>query len=153
MKMIQIAAACLLLLAGVAIAQESAKPTKTSPKSNASALEAKVRKFWEDYKNKDKASVGATLADGFREFEEGQSSISDKKAELASLDEYELLSYTLKDFTVKPLGSNAALVTYSAQYEGKSGGEVAKGNSIFGEVWIQQGNDWKSLYVQETYVK
>ena len=24
---------------------------------------------------------------------------------------------------------------------------------VFGEVWIRQGNDWKALYEQETYVQ
>ena len=68
-------------------------------------------------------------------------------------DEYDLLSYTLSDFNVKPTGPNSAVVTYIAQYEGKSGGEVAKAKSVFGEVWIRVGSQWKALYMQETYVK
>lgn len=40
-----------------------------------------------------------------------------------------------------------------AQYEGKSGGEVTKAKSVFGEVWVLTGDDWKALYLQETYVK
>ena len=51
------------------------------------------------------------------------------------------------------IAPDAALVTYIAQYEGKSGGEVSKGKSVFGEVWIRSGQRWKALYMQETYVK
>jgi hypothetical protein len=40
-----------------------------------------------------------------------------------------------------------------ADYEGKTGGETAKAKSVFGEVWTRTGNDWKALYMQETYVK
>jgi len=68
-------------------------------------------------------------------------------------DEFELLSCTLSDFTVKPIGPNAVVVTYIARYEGKSAGQVSKGKSVFGEVWIRQGHRWKDLYRQETYVK
>jgi hypothetical protein len=149
MKIIVMAVAYSLLLATVAAAQE--KPTD---KSNASAhvLEAKVRKVWEDFKNKNKESVAAALADDFRVVEEDTSGFGDKKTDIASVDELELVSYTLKDFTVKSLGPRAALVTYVAHYESKSGGQTAKADSVFGEVWTHEGNDWKALYLQETYI-
>ena len=149
MKIIVMAVAYSLLLATVAAAQE--KPTD---KSNASAhvLEAKVRKVWEDFKNKNKEPVAAALADDFRVVEEDTSGFGDKKTDIASVDELELVSYTLKDFTVKSLGPRAALVTYVAHYESKSGGQTAKADSVFGEVWTHEGNDWKALYLQETYI-
>ena len=121
--------------------------------SDAAPVEAQVRKLWEAFKNKDKATLSSLLDDNFRMFEEGLTTFGDKKAEVNGPDEYELLSYTLTDFAVKPIGADAALVTYNAQYEGKSGGEVLKGKSIFGEVWIRSGGKWKSFYMQETYVK
>ena len=151
MKMTLTAVAFLLLLASTARAQELQQAVKSAPAPP--ALEAKVRKVWGDFKNKDKASLGAALADGFREIEEGGSGFGDKKAEIASVDEFELTSYILKDFTVKALGTRSALVTYSAHYEGKTGGQVQKSDSIFGEVWVHEGTDWKVLYIQETTVK
>ena len=105
------------------------------------------------FQEQDKATLSAFLDDEFRMFEEGLTTFGDKKAEVNAPDEYELLSYTLSDFVVKPIRPDAAIVTYNAQYEGKSGGEVLKGNSVFGEVWIRSGGKWKSLYLQETYVK
>ena len=140
----------LLLLAAVAVAQQ--KPA-VQPDADASQLEGQVRKLWEAFKQKDKATLSAMLDDGFRQFEEGLSTFGDKKTEVNAPDEFELLSYTLSDFTVSRIGPNAALVTYVAQYEGKSGGEVSKGKSVFGEVWIRAGRRWKDLYTQETYVK
>ena len=120
---------------------------------SAPPVEAKVRKLWEAFKNKDKATLSSLLDDGFRQFEEGLSTFGDKKAEVNAVDEYELIRYTLSDFTVKPLGPNAVLVTYIAQYEGKSGGENQKAKSVFGEVWTHAGKDWQCSYMQETYVK
>jgi hypothetical protein len=151
-KMIHTAIAFLLLLTTAAAAQDLQHPAAKSA-SSTPVVEAKVRKLWEDFKNKNKASLAGELADGFREMEEGGSGFGDKKAEIAMVDDFELTSYVLRDFTVKSVGPQSALVTYSAHYEGKSGGQMAKSDSIFGEVWIREGNDWKALYIQETAVK
>jgi len=141
------------LTLGSAIAQE-----KTAPANSSSAvLEAHVQKLWAAFKAKDKVALSATLSDNFREFEEDTSEFGDKKTEVALVDDFDLASYTLKDFTVKPLGPNSALVTYVAHYESKSGGQTAKADSVFGEVWTRESgghkDDWKALYIQETYVK
>lgn len=152
MKIIHAAAACLLLLGSWATAQEiQHSVAKASPV--APAVEAKVRKVWEDFKDKNKQSLGAALANGFREMEEGGSGFGDKKAEIAMVDDFELTSYVLRDFAVTSLSPNSALVTYSAHYEGKTGGQLQKSDSIFGEVWVHEGNAWKALYIQETAVK
>jgi hypothetical protein len=150
MKRTVVAVAVLLLVASAATAQD-----KQAIKSGAvpAQVEAQVRKLWEAFKNKDKATLSALLDDGFRQFEEGLTAFGDKKTEVNAVDEFELISYTLSDFTVKSTAPNTALVTYIAQYEGKTGGEVSKAKSVFGEVWIHTGNEWKGLYMQETYVK
>ena len=148
---IVVALLLLLSLASAAAAQEEKQAAK--PGTVPAQLEARVRKLWEAFKNKDKASLSAILDGGFRQFEEGLSAFGDKKTEVNAVDDFELIRYALSDFTVKSIGPNAALVTYIAQYEGKSGGETTKGHSVFGEVWIRSGNEWKDLYMQETYVK
>ena len=140
-----------LFLATAAAAQEMQHPAKAG--TVPAQVEARVRELWEAFKNKDKAALSAMLDDEFRQFEEGLSAFGDKKTEVNAVDDFELLSYTLNDFIVKSIGPNAALVTYVAQYEGKSAGEVSKGHSVFVEVWIRWGSDWKDLYMQETYVK
>ncbi len=156
MKKALVAVAILLSLATAATAQkqpQAAKPQASKASTVSPQLEARVRKLWEAFKNKDKATLSTLLDGDFRQFEEGLSAFGDKKAEVNAVDEFELLNYTLSDFTIKSIGPNAALVTYIAQYEGKSGGEVSKGHSVFGEVWTHSGNEWKALYMQETYVK
>jgi hypothetical protein len=151
MKRTLVAVALLLLsFGGTVTAQEKQQAAKSVA---ASQLELRVRKLWEAFKNKDKATLSSLLDDKFHLFEEGLSAIGDKKAEVNAVDDFELLSYTLGDFAVKPIAPNAAVVTYTAQYEGKSGGEASKAKSVFGEVWIRAGNEWKAFYMQETYVK
>ena len=149
MKKTLVAVAVLLLSFASVAAQEKQPAAKPAPPP----IEAQVRKLWEAYKNKDKATLSAVLDGDFRQFEEGMSAFADKKTQVNSVDEFALLSYTLSDFKVKSIGPNAALVTYIAQYEGKSGGEVSKAKSAFGEVWVRAGGEWKGLYMQETYVK
>jgi|SRR5579862_8350050 len=144
-------AVLLLSLVCAATAQEKRQAVKSS--SGAPPVEAKVRKLWEAFKAKDKATLATLIDDRFRMFEEGLAAFGDKKSEVNSVDEFELVSYTLSDFNVTPVGPNAALVTYVAQYEGKSGGEVSKAKSVFGEVWVRAGGDWRNLYLQETYSK
>ncbi len=150
MKITLIAVACLLTLAG-ASAQEKLPVAKPS----SAVLEARVQKLWAAFKAKDKSALAATLSDNFREFEEDTTEFGDKKTEVALVDDFDLTSYTLKNFTVKPLGPNSALVTYMAHYESKSGGQTAKADSVFGEVWTREANDkdWKAFYIQETYLK
>jgi hypothetical protein len=151
MKRALIAVAVLLSLASTTAAQEKQQAAK--PGSVAPQLEARERKLWEAFKNKDKATLSAMLDGEFRQFEEGLSTFGDKKTEVNAVDGFDLISYTLSDFTIKSIGPNTALVTYIAQYEGKSAGETSKGKSVFGEVWIRAGNEWKDFYMQETYVK
>jgi hypothetical protein len=116
-------------------------------------VEAQVRKLWSAFQKKDKPTLSSLLDDNFRMFEEGLSDFADKKAEVNAVDDFELLNYSLSDFVVKPIGPDSAAVTYIAQYQGKSNGEVSKAKSVFGEVWIRKNGAWKNLYLQETYVK
>lgn len=140
----------VMIFASVVTAQE--KQTSNA-KLDATSLEAQVRNLWAAFQKKDKATLASLLDDHFRMFEEGLTAFADKKAEVNAVDEFELLNYTLSDFTVTPTGPNSAAVTYVAQYEGKSNGETSKAKSVFGEVWIRKNGTWKNLYLQETYVK
>ena len=152
MKRTLVAIAVLLLsFASVVAAQDKQHAAKSG--TTTLQIEGRERKLWEAFRKKDKAALSAMLDGGFRQFEEGLSAFGDKKAEVNAVDDFELISYTLSDFTIKSLGPNSALVTYIAQYEGKTGGETSKAKSVFGEVWVRDGNEWKELYMQETYVK
>ena len=120
MRATQISAVCVLLLASASAQSRKPEPSAGPP---ANILEAKVRKTWEDYKNRNKDGFAAVLADGFREVEEDSDGFADKKTILQEMDQVELSQYTLKNFDTRPLGANTALVTYIAEYSGKASGE------------------------------
>lgn len=151
MKIASVTLTAVMFLSLFAAAQQKQQSTQSN--AVASTLEANVRKVWADFKNKNKEGVASMLAKGFRAADEGGSGFGDEKDELAAVDAFQLDSYELKDFTVKPLGPRAALVTYSAQYQGKYSGEPVQSKTIIGEVWVKQGENWKVLYYQETNVK
>jgi hypothetical protein len=144
------AAVSWMIFASLVTAQEK---QPSASKAGQHPVETQVRKLWDAFQKKDKATLSSLLDDDFRMFEEGLSTFADKKAEVNAVDEFELLNYTLSDFTVTEIGPNSAAVTYIAQYQGKSNGEVSKAKSVFGEVWIRKNGAWKNLYLQETYVK
>lgn len=153
MKTTRITVLCLAALSGAWAQQQKPVAPKQPSQTTAAVLEAKVRKAWEDFKNKDKKSFAAILADGFREVEDDGEGFRDAKAEVAEIDGFEITQYSLKDFTVKSLGAEGALVNYVAEYSGSAAGQKVQERDIFGEVWVKRGNDWKLLYVQETKVK
>lgn len=152
--LLRLGAIVCLFLTLSALAQEKTQPRKTSTSQNldAAASEARSRKVWEDFKHRNKAALAATLAEGFRALEEG-GNFSDATQYLSTLDDFELKSYDLRDYVVKPLGRDSVLLNYHARYEGASGGETSKGNAGFSEVWVRRGAKWELQYLQETYVK
>lgn len=137
-----------LLLAST-MAQTQPKAAK-SPAKSGSALEAKVRAVWEGFHKKDKAAVSSLLDDSFRTISDGDSEFGDKAAEVSEVDAYTIDKYELTNFHVQPVGANAAIITYTAEYSGQFEGKPVHTRGVFGEVWQKRGNDWKGVYSQET---
>jgi hypothetical protein len=155
MSKILISVACLLILASASAQQKKSVPTKTKSETSslAAVLEPKVRKSWEDYKNRRKEEFAASLADGFSEVTDGADGIFGKDTELSEMDHFNLAQYDLKDFKVKPIGSAGALVTYTAEYSGSYDNAPLKMKTVYGEVWVKTGSNWKQLWAQETKTK
>jgi len=145
----------LMMLASASAQEHKASSGKSPAKapSAAAALEAKVRKSWEDYKNRNKKAFAADLAPDFSEVTDGADGIFGKDTELSEMDHFTLAHYTLSNFKVRALGSTAALVNYAAQYDGTYDNSPLNMKTVYGEVWIKSGTEWKQLWVQETKVK
>ena len=157
MKFHLVAVACLFLTFNT-LAQEKAlgkdqpKQPAASLNADTAAAEARSRKLWEDFWNRNKAALSATLAEDFRGLEEG-GDFFDAKGYLSGFDELELKNYVLSDYTVVPLATGAVLINYHANYKGAAAGQTTLGNAGFSEVWVRRDNNWKLQYLQETYVK
>src|SRR5579864_6912129 len=98
MKRVLVAAALLLSFASAA-AQEKQQAAK--PGTVLLQLEVRVRKLWEAFKSKDKATLSAMLDGGFRQFEEGLSTFGEQEngSQRRGMSSNSF-SYTLSDFTI-----------------------------------------------------
>jgi hypothetical protein len=144
------ATACLLV---VLVASASAQQRDSAPRGVGGMLESKVRQAWTDYKTKNKTDLAAMLANDFRIIEEGDTAFHDKKADIEEVDTLNLRDFKLTNFTVIPIGTHGALVTYFAEYTAIPSGQEVQGKSAFGEVWVKRGPDWVAIYAQSTPVK
>jgi hypothetical protein len=93
------------------------------------------------------------LTPEYRAVEDDGEGARDAKAAIAEIDDFELAQYSLKNLQITPLGTSAALVTYTAEYSGTAGGQPVHDKIAVGEVWVRRGSDWKELYSQDTKVK
>jgi hypothetical protein len=152
MKPMLALALCLMLCAS-AYPQKKAATKESSSPSLAATVEAKVHKSWEDYKNRNKQSFAASLAPGFSEVTDGADGIFGKDTELSEMDHFTLTHYELNNFKVRPLGSTTALITYSAKYDGSYDNSPINMKTVYADIWVKSGADWKLLWEQETKVK
>ena len=143
--------ACLLMLVTCFAQEKKSAPAKSAPE--ATVLEAKIRKAWEDYKDRNKDAFAAILADGFAEVTNDAKGIFGKETELAEMDRFNLSHYDLRDFKLRPVGNGGAVMTYTAEYSGTYENEPLQMKAIYGEVWVKVGGVWKLLWVQETKLK
>jgi len=134
-------------------AQQSQNAAAAKGRALDAQLEAKIRQAWEDYKNKNKAGFSKILADDVIEVEEDGNGARNKEAELAEMDELNLVSYALSDFHFRPIGRDGVLVRYNAEYTAKPASETIQGKSLMGEVWERRAGAWKLVYLQETKIK
>lgn len=150
MRTLVVAAVLILLTTGSAPSEGQKTPYGTA---SGKMLEAKVRKAWEDIKNKNKDAFAAILTEDSRIVDEDGLGFRDKKSNVAEIDQLSIEQYTLSNFTIKPIGASGALVTYIAEYSGTYSGQATHAKEVFGEVWVRSGTQWKCQYVQGTNVK
>lgn len=157
MTRILLAGAFVLLVVAASAQEEkksaSAQLQAAASNATAKALETKIRKSWEDYKKRDKKAFSAILADDFAEVTNDAEGIFGKDTELSEMDHFNLAHYELRDFKLRPVGNSGAVITYTAEYGGTYDNTPVQMKTVYGEVWVKSGNDWKQLWVQETKVK
>ncbi len=119
-----------------------AAPTKdalvTLEKSAYEAWKSKDAKFWDTF-----------LSDKFVGY--GSSGKLDKAS---ATKEYtgadcEIQSYGLSDEQMKPLGNDAALLTYKTTVDGTCGGQKVPANSWAAGIYVRNGDTWKGAFHAE----
>ncbi len=128
-------------------AEETARaaPTKDAliklERSAYQAWKAKNATFWSTF-----------LSDKFVGY--GSSGKLDKAS---ATEEYtgagcEIKSYDLSDERVRPLGNDAALITFKTTVDGTCGGQKVPVNSWAASVYVREGDQWKGIFHAESPV-
>lgn len=119
-----------------------------------SAVEQKVREAWQDFKDKKTDAYAALLADDFTAIEIDGKGPHGKRASVSEVAAGTLNSYTLNDLKVIPLGTNAALATYTAKVEGTMpDGKQVRSTVAATDVWVRQASEWKNLRYHESELR
>ncbi len=154
-------AAVLLLLAMILPAclpaQEKEAPSmnKTADTGESSALTEAIRPrllaIWEHYKKQEADAHNALLADDYQAvFPDG--SLHNRKPTAQEIAQAPLTAYVLVQVKAVPLAPDVALVTYTAEVDGPSGGKMIHVTYQVGEVWVKRAGEWKCRYYHGTPV-
>lgn len=141
-----VAAVVFTAWAGNAVADNaSAAPTQD-------ALLALEKSAYEAWKSKDAKFWNTYLADNFVGY--GSSGKLDKASATAEYSgaDCEVKSYALSDEQMKPLGSNAALLTYKSTVDATCGGQKVPAISRVAAVYVREGGKWKDVFHAESAV-
>jgi hypothetical protein len=132
----------------------AADTAATSPRAalTKDALVALEKSSYEAWKSKDAKFWDAFLSDKFVGY--GSSGKLDKASaakEYAGVD-CEITSYALSDEQMKPLGNDAALITYQATIDGTCGGQKVPSRSWAAGVYVRDGDQWRAAFHAEAPV-
>jgi hypothetical protein len=126
------------------------KTTPVAPTKD--ALVTLERSAYEAWKSKDAKFWDTFLSDKFVGY-----GSSGKLNKASATKEYtgagcEIKSYALSDEQVKPLGNDAALITFKTTVDGTCGGQKVPANSWAASVFVRDGDKWKGAFHAEAPV-
>ena len=128
------------------------KPEKTA-KADAltEAIRPRLLAIWEHYKNQEAEAHNALLADNYQAVGP-DGSFRSRKPMPEEIAKAPLTAFTLVEVRAVPLGPDAALMTYTAEVDGPSGGHMIHVTYQVCEVWLRRAGEWTCRYYQATPV-
>jgi hypothetical protein len=139
-------------------------PTTTPANANASATPradanatdnpviVKEKEIWETIKRKDSNGFAAMLADDFVYV--SSDGIYDKAGTVEGVKELDITDLSLSDWKVVMMDKDAALVTYTVNMKGSSGGEPIPATLVrASSAWVNRNGQWVGVYHQDTEAK
>ena len=160
-RYLPLAALLVIAFASLCVAQPtpSASPSPApKPKPRVSKaqllkqLSASENKLWEAWKNKDPKPFKASLAANGVMI--GENGVADKDTVVNGIAGMpcEVKSFTLSDWKINLIDSDAAVVTYKGVAEGTCAGTPIP--AVWASsVWVKSGGRWRAFSHQETPVK
>jgi hypothetical protein len=126
-----------------------------TPSTNAPALNTEItdkeKAIWESIKKKDAAGFAAMLADDFIYI--SSDGVYDKAATVNGIKPMEVTELTLSDWKTVMLDKDAAVVTYTVNLKGTTGGKpMPPGSMRASSAWVNRDGKWVGVYHQETEI-
>jgi hypothetical protein len=116
-------------------------------------LEQREKQGWEAYKTKDKKAFSEIATDDYTAVIADGNGERDLKGTLDSMSEITITAYSLSDFKLAKLGSDAVLLRYKATANYTIGTQAIAGKLAVSDIWLRRDGQWKSLRYQETEMK
>jgi ketosteroid isomerase-like protein len=93
-------------------------------------------KKWDDFRKIFSSDFKGVYSDGIHSVDK----------EMAGIKTVDLKSHTLGDIDVVFIDKDAALLTYSVEFQGTEGGKDVSGKMNAASVWKKEGNDWRCVF-------
>jgi hypothetical protein len=160
-RFLPLSALLVVVFASVCFAQPQATASPSpaaKPKPRVSKaqllkqLSASENRLWEAWKNKDPKPFQSLISP--KGVMIGDNGVADKAAlvkEIASMP-CEIKSFTLSDWKLSMIDSDAVVLTYKGVAEGTCGGTPVPATWA-SSVWVRSGGRWQAFSHQETAVK
>lgn len=111
---------------------------------------------WEAVKHRDKAALGANLAEDYLDF--GSDGRVDKAKSLsegwmATGSDSTLTDFSWEDLQVKFLDANTALLTYLGKYHEVTRGRNNIGSAYYSSLYQRRNGKWLTVFTQDSNLK
>jgi hypothetical protein len=109
----------------------------------------RLRELWDAYQRVDEAAHSAILARDYRAVHP-DGSVRVGKPSAKEIAAAPIEDYWLREMQAWPTGEEAAIATYTAEIEVRSGLSAKRFKFEVGEVWIREAGQWKCRYYHAT---
>jgi hypothetical protein len=131
----------------------SASPTpKAEATSTSDSIIAQEKAIWDAIKTKSPDTFGGMLADDFVYI--SNDGVHDKAATINGIKQLDVTDLTFSDWKILMLDKDAAIVVYTVNMKGTSGGQpMPPGAMRASSAWVNRGGKWVGVFHQDTPVK
>jgi hypothetical protein len=138
--------------ANAAAANSNANLSPASGGATADAVTAKEKQIWDTLKNKDHDAFGKMLSSDFTYV--SSDGTYDKAGTISGLKEFAPTEITLSDWKTVMLDEDAAVVVYTVDAKGTSGGQpIPPGAMRASTAWVKRGAEWLAVFHQDCPTK
>ncbi|HLL70797.1 MAG TPA: nuclear transport factor 2 family protein [Pyrinomonadaceae bacterium] len=118
----------------------------------AEAITAKEKQLWDALKNRDHDAFGKMLADDMIYI--SSDVVGDKAGTISGVKNFAPTEINLSDWKTVVLDEDAAVVTYTVDAKGTSGGEpLPPGALRASTAWMKRGTEWVAVFHQDCPIK